>query len=105
MCDGAYGLSISRGSFEFSRGGWTHLSQTVVLNTPGVQDGCFLLEVDGKFVINRTDVLYRDKPREFDPVPTPSCGLNSEPDDGGGGLAESLLGGLIRSGLELRLKC
>ncbi|KAH9977425.1 hypothetical protein BJV74DRAFT_781262 [Russula compacta] len=72
VCDGAYGLSISRGSFKFSRGAWTHLSQTVVLNTPGVQDGCFLLEVDGKSVINRTDVFYRDKPRELDPVRTPS---------------------------------
>ncbi|KAI0255311.1 hypothetical protein BJV78DRAFT_1119893 [Lactifluus subvellereus] len=60
VCDTTYGLSIARGSFEFSLGSWTHVSQTVVLNSPGVQDGGFLLEVDGKAVIDRADVLYRD---------------------------------------------
>ncbi|KAH9961104.1 hypothetical protein BC827DRAFT_1132268 [Russula dissimulans] len=59
VCDGAYGLSIARGSFEFSKGEWTHISQTVVLNSPGVPDGRFYLKVNGKEAITRRDVFYR----------------------------------------------
>ena len=47
VCDAEYGLSIGRGSFRFAAGNWTHVKQTVVLNTPGVQDGAFALDVDG----------------------------------------------------------
>ncbi|KAI0263749.1 hypothetical protein BC834DRAFT_791831, partial [Gloeopeniophorella convolvens] len=60
VCDADYGLSIARGSFKFARGSWTHLRQTVVLNTPGVQDGGFLLEINGRVTLNRADVFYRD---------------------------------------------
>lgn len=59
-CDAAYGLSVGRGSFKFSQGAWTNVRQTVTLNTPGQQDGCFTLDVDGKRVIDRSDVFYRD---------------------------------------------
>lgn len=59
VCSAVYGLSIGRGSFVFTRGGWTHLSQTVVLNTPGKQDGTFALDVDDERVISRNDVFYR----------------------------------------------
>jgi hypothetical protein len=97
VCDQAYGLSIARGSFSFSRGAWAHVSQTVVLNTPGVQDGNFVLEVDGRVAINRTDVFYRDKPLERDHGPTPFCDPNSQPDDS---LLGPLLGGLIGPGIE-----
>lgn len=45
ICDSVYGLSIGRGSFTFKRGGWTHVSQTVWLNTPGLADGGFVLEI------------------------------------------------------------
>lgn len=93
VCDQAYGLSIARGSFSFSRGEWTHVIQTVVLNTPGVQDGGFILEVDGRVAINRTDVFYRDKP----PERTPSCDPDSQGDDN---LLGPLLGGLIEPGIE-----
>ncbi|KAI0303326.1 hypothetical protein B0F90DRAFT_1809563 [Multifurca ochricompacta] len=87
ICDTTFGLSIARGSFQFARGSWTHLRQTVVLNTPGVQDGGFLLEVDGNPVIDRADVLYRDAreypaPEDPDYPPTPS--QPSQPEDGGG---------------------
>lgn len=97
MCDTTYGLSIARGSFAFSKGAWTHVSQTVVLNSPGVQDGNFLLEVNGKVVINRTDIFYRNKPRER--TPTPFCDPSSQLD---GGLLGPLLGGLIGPGLGLK---
>ncbi|KAI0062066.1 hypothetical protein BV25DRAFT_1991733 [Artomyces pyxidatus] len=72
VCDSTYGLSIARGSFNFKLGGWTHVSQTVFLNTPGVQDGGFYLEVDNELVINRADVYYRGVPAPPDTSPTPS---------------------------------
>ncbi|VDB84555.1 unnamed protein product [Peniophora sp. CBMAI 1063] len=59
VCESSYGLSIARGSFNWTRGGWTHVAQTVVLNTPGRQDGEFRLDVNGAPVINRRDVYYR----------------------------------------------
>ncbi|RXW21812.1 hypothetical protein EST38_g4031 [Candolleomyces aberdarensis] len=41
VCDAAYGFSIGRGSFTWAAGAWTTVVQTVVLNTPGKQDGSF----------------------------------------------------------------
>jgi len=69
ICDSEYGLSLARGSFFFTPGAWTHVSQTVVLNTPGQQDGGLYLEVNGIPVINQNDVFYRGIPA---PVPAPS---------------------------------
>ncbi|KAI9570784.1 hypothetical protein HD554DRAFT_2018015 [Boletus coccyginus] len=60
VCDATYGFSIGRGAFNFTAGDWTHLEQNVVLNTPGQNDGVFTLFVDGRPMINRTDVFYRD---------------------------------------------
>ncbi|KAI0085970.1 hypothetical protein BDY19DRAFT_895782 [Irpex rosettiformis] len=60
VCDQEYGLSISRGSFNFASGAWTHVKQTVTLNTPGGQDGGFVLDVNGQEVMRRADVFYRD---------------------------------------------
>lgn len=98
ICDAAYGFSIGRGSFKYAAGGWTHVRQTVVLNTPGKQDGCFALDVNGKRVIDRTDVFYRDippppkgskpKPTASKPAPQPSGIL-------GPILGNPVLGGLI----------
>ncbi|KAF8162746.1 polysaccharide lyase family 14 protein, partial [Crassisporium funariophilum] len=58
-CDATYGLSIGRGAFKWAAGRWTTVQQTVYLNTPGVQDGSFTLDVNGQRVINRNDVFYR----------------------------------------------
>ncbi|TFK87691.1 polysaccharide lyase family 14 protein [Polyporus arcularius HHB13444] len=60
VCESDYGFSIARGAFSFAAGKWTHIRQTVVLNTPGKQDGGFALDVNGKRVIERSDILYRD---------------------------------------------
>ncbi|KAJ3509201.1 hypothetical protein NLJ89_g5352 [Agrocybe chaxingu] len=60
VCDAAYGLSIGRGSFTWTAGAWTTIHQTVYLNTPGEQDGVFTLDVNGKTVIHRKDVFYRE---------------------------------------------
>jgi hypothetical protein len=68
-----------------------------VLNTPGVQDGGFILEVDGRVAIDRTDVFYRDKPLERDHGPTPFCDPDSQADDS---LLGPLFGGLIGPGVE-----
>ena len=62
ICDSEYGLSVGRGSFRFAAGNWTHVRQTVTLNTPGMQDGAFTLDVNGVRVIDRSDVFYRDVP-------------------------------------------
>lgn len=62
VCDATYGFSIGRGSFQYAAGGWTRVRQTVLLNTPGKQDGGFTLDVNGKRVIDRFDVFYRDAP-------------------------------------------
>ncbi|KIJ95125.1 polysaccharide lyase family 14 protein [Laccaria amethystina LaAM-08-1] len=67
-CDSAYGLSIGRGSFTWAAGGWTSVTQTVYLNTPGQQDGQFTLDVNGERVIERNDVFYRDVPLGGDPA-------------------------------------
>lgn len=83
MCDAAYGFSIGRGSFRYKSGGWTHLRQIVTLNTPGKQDGVFILDVNGTRIIDRSDVFYRDVP----PVPSKK---NPAPT----GVLGSLLGGL-----------
>ncbi|PCH38571.1 polysaccharide lyase family 14 protein [Wolfiporia cocos MD-104 SS10] len=78
VCDAAYGLSVGRGSFNFTAGGWTRVRQTVSLNTPGQQDGGFVLEVDGQPVINRSDVYYRDAVAA--PQPSGSGGDDGDPD-------------------------
>ncbi|KAI0737966.1 hypothetical protein C8Q80DRAFT_289331 [Daedaleopsis nitida] len=62
VCESDYGLSVARGSFKFAAGNWTHVRQTVALNTPGKQDGGFTLDVNGKRVIDLHDVFYRDTP-------------------------------------------
>ncbi|KAF5318126.1 hypothetical protein D9619_012196 [Psilocybe cf. subviscida] len=60
VCDATYGLSIGRGAFYWKAGGWTTVTQTIYLNTPGHQDGAFTLDVNGVRKISRTDVFYRD---------------------------------------------
>ncbi|KAJ4475583.1 polysaccharide lyase family 14 protein [Lentinula aciculospora] len=77
VCDAAYGLSVGRGSFVFAPGNWTKVRQTVILNTPGQQDGCFTLDVNGNRVINRNDVYYRGNPL------SPSGSLSSAKSDNG----------------------
>ncbi|EJD48745.1 hypothetical protein AURDEDRAFT_112840 [Auricularia subglabra TFB-10046 SS5] len=62
VCETEYGLSIGRGSFKFTQGGWTRISQTVVLNTPGVADGRLDLDVNGQRAMSVANVYYRNEP-------------------------------------------
>ncbi|KAJ3505671.1 hypothetical protein NMY22_g17500 [Coprinellus aureogranulatus] len=59
-CNAVYGFSIGRGSFTWAKGAWTTVVQTVVLNTPGRQNGAFTLDVNGVRVIEKEGVFYRD---------------------------------------------
>ena len=53
----------------------------MTLNTPGYQDGGFRLKVNGKVVLDLTDVFYRD--------------VQGPPPDDGGGLLGPILGDLL----------
>lgn len=66
VCDAAYGFSIGRGSFQWTKGGWTTVQQCVTLNTPGEHDGSFTLDVNGERVIDRDDIFYRSSPPASD---------------------------------------
>ncbi|TFK66794.1 hypothetical protein BDN72DRAFT_130294 [Pluteus cervinus] len=126
-CGGGYGTSVGRGSFTFARGKWTCVQQTVTLNTPGKQDGHFTLDVNGKRVIERHDILYRSKtpstdddddsdqsgeeppPQTVEPTsstntssPSPTPATNQTGDstgllDGLSGLVNSILGGAFQA--------
>lgn len=97
VCDATYGFSIGRGSFRYAAGGWTRVRQTVVLNTPGKQDGGFSLDVNGKRVIDRSDVFYRDLPTPpTKPKPTPKPSGILGPLLGSPLLGGPLLGGLLK---------
>jgi len=111
ICDAVYGLSIGRGFFKWATGNWTTVQQTVVLNTPGIQDGSFALDVNGRRVIERDDIMYRDKlvdngSDQDAPSRSPSPGkghsstkpLKPTPTSGStkdGGLLGPILGGLL----------
>ncbi|KLO15741.1 hypothetical protein SCHPADRAFT_248092 [Schizopora paradoxa] len=95
-CDEDYGLSIGRGSFNFSTDTWTTLRQTVTLNTPGQQDGGFLLEVDGRLAIHRSDVFYRAKPSPTRTSMSQTSDSSSTASTTESGLLGPLLGDVLR---------
>ncbi|KAJ7272831.1 hypothetical protein C8J57DRAFT_260128 [Mycena rebaudengoi] len=106
VCDSAYGMSVGRGSFSYAAGAWTTVLQTVQLNTPGKQNGVFTLHVNGKQVLHRADVFYRDvaaspakptKTKTSTKAPPTSTADDDDGDDGGdlpvvGPLLSGLLG-------------
>jgi len=99
VCDSAYGLSIGRGSFKFVRGAWTTVQQSVVLNSPGKQDGSFSLDVNGRRVIERHDVFYRDvaasQPKNKKKKKKKKKKPESDHEGGLGDLLDPLLDGLF----------
>lgn len=74
----------------------------MTLNTPGTQDGGFLLEVNGAPVINRSDVFYRDAVSSSsgsssgDSGTSGNSGNSNNGGDGSGSDSDGgLLGGLL----------
>ncbi|GLB36907.1 hypothetical protein LshimejAT787_0311940 [Lyophyllum shimeji] len=59
-CNPAYGASVGRGSFAFTCGEWTTVTQVVKLNTPGEADGVLQLFVGGKKVVHVDGLMLRD---------------------------------------------
>ncbi|KZV90604.1 polysaccharide lyase family 14 protein [Exidia glandulosa HHB12029] len=76
VCDSVYGMSLGRGSFAFALGGWTRITQTVVLNTPGSPDGSLDLDVNGQRVMSVQGVYYRNAPSASTPQ-NASCWIHS----------------------------
>jgi hypothetical protein len=55
----AHGTSLGRGAWSVATGRWECLAQTVVLNTPGRDDGSITVRVDGKQVFAATGLVFR----------------------------------------------
>ncbi len=62
-CNPGYGDSIARGSFKFAAGGWTRVRITVVLNSPGKQNGVIRLHANGKEVVKFDKIVWRTNDR------------------------------------------
>lgn len=61
-----YGLSVGRGAFSFPRGRWVAVDLEVDINEPGQQDGVARLWIDGKPVIEQSDIVYWTTDRRDD---------------------------------------
>eukprot|EP00842_Homolaphlyctis_polyrhiza_P007053 jgi/Hompol1/937/HPOL_001073-RA len=59
FCNGVYGNSIGRGAWSWSTGSWNTISQTITLNTPGVNNGVVQVSFNGVSVINYGNVAWR----------------------------------------------
>ncbi|KAJ3525829.1 hypothetical protein NMY22_g10409 [Coprinellus aureogranulatus] len=59
-CNPTYGASVGRGSFHFTKGGWTTVSERVKLNDVGQSNGEIQLFVNGKSVINVNGLVLRN---------------------------------------------
>ncbi|GAA5831529.1 hypothetical protein JCM3766R1_001788 [Sporobolomyces carnicolor] len=58
-CNDKYGISLSRGSFDFAAGSWTTVTQLVALNTPGIANGLLYLWANGKLALAHTGIAWR----------------------------------------------
>ncbi|WP_037078237.1 polysaccharide lyase [Pseudonocardia spinosispora] len=54
-----YGTSLGRGSWKFTPGRWTQVTQQVQLNTAGQADGALTVWVDGRQVFTQGGLTYR----------------------------------------------
>ncbi|KAI8986055.1 hypothetical protein BDB01DRAFT_787526 [Pilobolus umbonatus] len=59
ICNPDYGFSIGRGTFQFKKGEWNHITETITMNTPGKQNGVMTLTMNGKKVIDEKNIVYR----------------------------------------------
>lgn len=61
--DNIYGISLSRGAFNFQPGGWTRLTQLVSLNTPPIANGLLYVYVNDTLVLAQTGLSWRSDER------------------------------------------
>lgn len=54
-----YGESVGRGNWVFDTGRWIEVEQEIVLNDPDEADGIVRLWIDGRQVIEQSDIVYR----------------------------------------------
>jgi hypothetical protein len=59
VCNPSFGISAGRGSFSFTPGKWNRLTQRIVLNTAGKNDGAFAVWLDGKLAMNFSQMFWR----------------------------------------------
>jgi hypothetical protein len=55
--DGQYGVELA--AFELPKGRWLRVNQELVLNRPDQTDGTLRIFIDGKLVLERTDMHLR----------------------------------------------
>ena len=55
--EGSYGVELA--AFELPRGRWMRINQELVLNKPDQSDGIARIFIDGKLVLERTDMQLR----------------------------------------------
>ncbi|KAF8506485.1 hypothetical protein BU17DRAFT_100702 [Hysterangium stoloniferum] len=60
VCSTDAGASVGRGSWSFTPGKWTVLSQRIKLNDAGVQNGELEVIVNGQTMFNLNGVAFRD---------------------------------------------
>ncbi|GAA5869478.1 hypothetical protein JCM16303_000484 [Sporobolomyces ruberrimus] len=58
-CNDVYGISLSRGSFDFAAGGWTTITQLISLNTPGYANGLLYLWANKTLALAQTGLVWR----------------------------------------------
>ncbi|GAA5823504.1 hypothetical protein JCM5353_006284 [Sporobolomyces roseus] len=58
-CNDVYGISLSRGSFDFSAGGWTTITQLISLNTPPFANGLLYLWANNTLALAHTGLVWR----------------------------------------------
>ena len=109
-CNADYGFSVGRGSFVWTTGTWTTVTQTIVLNTDGKANGWFMLHIDDKLAIERRDIYYRHGDRRAPVKPTKTISepsitrihtLASATKSTSSGLLGDLLNPLLGHGLKL----
>ncbi|GAA5865078.1 hypothetical protein JCM8547_007705 [Rhodosporidiobolus lusitaniae] len=58
-CNDDYGISLSRGSWQFKKGGWTTITQLIALNTPGYANGLLYLYANDTLALAHTGLTWR----------------------------------------------
>lgn len=56
---GAVGRTISMGGNRLQEGKWTRITQYIKVNSPGSRNGILKMWLNGKVVVNRTDIRFR----------------------------------------------